>query len=108
MAYGLQNVLLFFKISVMRSIKNQGYAILQFTELTRLVDTVYEAFGCDCLRSGTDDAVEHSLKPDTGISEQRGLGMRENFRLELLETLKSFLNVLRATHAIVSLSERIL
>lgn len=83
----------------------------------RLIGTVGERLGYVFLKYSSDDDVDYSLRRGANISEQGRLKVREWFVTNLyllpstyqcrLKTLKRFIHVLRAYHAIALRSERI-
>lgn len=74
---------------------------------TRSTDTLDETFGPVCLRWSIDVEVDYSVRQSTEILDQRVLSLRKSYEIELSETLKIFVNLMRANYAIAPLADRI-
>lgn len=96
------------RISFRGSNESREFAFLQFMNVSRSIDTMYEPLGFDGLRWGTDDKADHSLRRNTDITEQRDPGVKKWFEMERLKTLQGFVNVVRANHENAPFTERIL
>lgn len=69
----MASVLLFFRIEVREVNESEEYPFLYYMEVGCPRDTMNETFRCIRLRWSTDEEEDHSLRRDTGISEEAGL-----------------------------------
>lgn len=88
--------------------KLHKYTALQYMVVTRSTDMVDKTLVCICRRWRNGADADHSLRPDTGISEQRDPSEGEQFEMEHLETVQGCVDVLAKYCAAPQLSERIL
>lgn len=77
-------------------------------EVTWQIDMVYVSLRCAYLRYMTNDEVDHNQRQVTNALDQRGLRVGELFGTDCFRTIQRLVTVVRANHAIVLFTERIL